>query len=89
MSDIPLKRKSGKVAFLLWLFLGGFGAHMFYLGRYSDAVAVIVAIWIGWAIHPIIPFVAIIVSGIVLVDRVAGHNERVEEEERRSGARDS
>ncbi|HET6159435.1 MAG TPA: TM2 domain-containing protein [Dongiaceae bacterium] len=26
-------RKSGLVAYLLWMFLGGFGMHNFYLGR--------------------------------------------------------
>ncbi len=32
-------KKSGVVAYLLWFFLGGFGAHRFYLGSTGPAIA--------------------------------------------------
>ncbi len=33
MSDVNEKPRTVKVAYLLWLFLGAFGAHRFYMGR--------------------------------------------------------
>lgn len=35
-------KKSALIAYLLWWFLGGFGAHRFYLGRTGSAVAMLV-----------------------------------------------
>ncbi|GGF66115.1 hypothetical protein GCM10007301_27240 [Azorhizobium oxalatiphilum] len=40
--------KSTGVAYLLWFFLGGLGAHRFYLGRTGSAVAQLVLCLIGW-----------------------------------------
>jgi TM2 domain-containing membrane protein YozV len=41
-------RKSSGVAYLLWFFLGGFGAHRFYLGRTGTAVAQLLLLLLGW-----------------------------------------
>ena len=41
-------RKSTGVAYLLWFFLGGFGAHRFYLGRTGTAVAQLLLLLLGW-----------------------------------------
>jgi TM2 domain-containing membrane protein YozV len=38
-------KKSAGVAYLLLFFLGGFGAHRFYLGRQGSAVAQIAILW--------------------------------------------
>jgi TM2 domain-containing membrane protein YozV len=44
------QKKSGVVAFLFWLFLGGLGAHRFYLGRPgSGAVQLLLSIF-GWGL---------------------------------------
>jgi len=32
-------KKSELIAYLLWFFLGGFGAHRFYIGRIGSAIA--------------------------------------------------
>lgn len=40
--------KSMGVAYILALFLGGFGAHRFYLGRTGSAVAQLVLFILGW-----------------------------------------
>lgn len=42
-------RKSAGVAYLLWLFLGGFGGHRFYLGQIGTAVTQLLLLVIGWA----------------------------------------
>lgn len=34
-------KKSALIAYLLWFFLGGLGAHRFYLGRTGSAVAIL------------------------------------------------
>lgn len=41
-------KKSTGVAFLFWFFLGGLGAHRFYLGRTGSAVAQLLMSVIGW-----------------------------------------
>jgi len=37
MSESNQSTKSAAVAYLLWFFLGGFGAHRFYMGRTGSA----------------------------------------------------
>ncbi|NGM46833.1 TM2 domain-containing protein [Rhodobacter sp. SGA-6-6] len=41
------ERKSTGVAYLLWFFLGGLGAHRFYLGRPGTAVIQILLLLTG------------------------------------------
>jgi TM2 domain-containing membrane protein YozV len=41
-------RKSTGVSYLLWFFLGGFGAHRFYLGRPISGVAQLALGLFGW-----------------------------------------
>ena len=54
------KRKSTGVAYLLWFFLGMFGAHRFYLGETGTGVTQLVLSVIGWA-------TAIFVVGLFLL----------------------
>lgn len=42
-------KKSALIAYLLWFFLGGFGAHRFYLGSIGSAVAILLLWLLGWA----------------------------------------
>jgi TM2 domain-containing membrane protein YozV len=58
-------RKSVGAAYLLWFFLGGFGAHRFYLAQTGTAVAQLLLLLLGW-----IPFfIGWAVLGVwVLVD---------------------
>lgn len=42
------QKKSAGVSYLLWFFLGGFGAHRFYLGRPVSAVAQLLLGLFGW-----------------------------------------
>ena len=35
-------KKSTLISYLLWFFLGGFGAHRFYLGRTGSAIGMLV-----------------------------------------------
>ena len=41
-------RKSTGVAYLLWFFLGWFGAHRFYLGQTGTAVTQLLLLLLGW-----------------------------------------
>ncbi|WP_293405341.1 TM2 domain-containing protein [Phenylobacterium sp.] len=43
-------KKSTGVAYLLWIFLGGVGAHRFYLGRTGSGIAMLALTILGWAL---------------------------------------
>lgn len=73
-AEYDRKRKSKAVVFLLWFFLGGFGAHRFYTGQIGYAVCMLI---FGWMTLGIWPFI----DGIVLlVSRVDQMNEALEQE---------
>ncbi len=47
-SVAPAQQKSVGIAYLLWFFLGAFGAHQFYLGKTGRAVSYIFTLgWLG------------------------------------------
>ena len=48
MMAFESSKKSQGVAYLLWLFLGGFGGHRFYLGRTGSAVFQLILGVLGW-----------------------------------------
>lgn len=41
-------RKSAGVAYVLWFFLGGFGAHRFYMGTIGAGVTQLILLLLGW-----------------------------------------
>ncbi|MFN3661738.1 NINE protein [Yoonia sp.] len=63
-------KKSLGVAYLLLFFLGGFGAHRFYLGRMGTGFAILFLVWGGVLLSAIlIGIPMLIIGGIwVLVD---------------------
>src|SRR5947209_6814992 len=44
--------KESGIAYLFWFFLGGFGAHHFYLNQTAQGVTMLVLNLIGWALSP-------------------------------------
>jgi len=42
------QKKSTGAAYLLWFFLGTFGAHRFYLGEFGTAIAQLLLGLLGW-----------------------------------------
>lgn len=78
-------RKETSIAYLLWFFLGGFGAHRFYLGKTGTAVTILVISLISAVLTIVlIGFVGLFAVGIwVLVDAflipgwIRTHNEGV------------
>ncbi len=64
------EKKSTGVAYLLWIFLAGFGAHRFYLGKTGSAVAQLILIVGGILLSAILVGVPmLIIGGIwILVD---------------------
>ncbi|MBU7592224.1 TM2 domain-containing protein [Metabacillus halosaccharovorans] len=71
-SEFDKRKKSKVVTFLLWFFLGTFGAHRFYTGQTGYAIAMLL---LGWATLGIWPFI----DGIVcLVSKVDSINEEIE-----------
>ena len=65
-------RKSVGVAYLLWFFLGMFGAHRFYLGETGTAVAQLLLLIVGAVLTIVlIGFLLLGVLGVwVLLDAV-------------------
>jgi TM2 domain-containing membrane protein YozV len=62
--------KSTGAAYLLWFFLGTFGAHRFYLGRTGTAVTQLLMTIIGWLTVVLVVgiFILIAVGIWLLVD---------------------
>ena len=58
-------KKSTAVAYVLWFFLGGLGAHRFYLGRTGSAVGMLVLTIVGWL--TIVLYIGIILLLAVVV----------------------
>lgn len=63
-------RKSTGVAYLLWIFLGGFGGHRFYAGKTGSAIAMLALTILGVILSIVgVGFVLLIAVGIwTLVD---------------------
>jgi TM2 domain-containing membrane protein YozV len=49
MMAYDAQKKSTLIAYLLWWFLGYFGAHRFYLGRTGSAIAMLLLTLISFA----------------------------------------
>jgi TM2 domain-containing membrane protein YozV len=63
--------KNKWVALLLWLFLGGVGAHQFYVGNNGRAIWYIVGLTVGWLLI-VPPFIVGIQLVIDLIDILQG-----------------
>lgn len=78
-------KKSALVAYILWFFLGGFGAHRFYLGRTGSAVGLLVLfivsilltlVLIG-AVGLLIVAIWLIVDAFLIPGIVSEYNQRL------------
>lgn len=71
LSEFNSRRKNRTTALLLTLFLGGFGAHRFYLGQ----------VWLGvlYVVFSLtfIPLVVSFIELFLIGGRVDRHNERI------------
>lgn len=52
-------KKSTGVAYVLWIFLGMFGAHRFYTGRIGTAVVILTMTLVGLILLPLLLIAAI------------------------------
>lgn len=84
LAELGGSRKDTTVAVLLCLFLGGLGAHRFYLGQSLLGILYIccfIPYWIlsmllFFGIPLILPFFVLIVEAFLLGGRVRNYNER-------------
>lgn len=66
--------KSTAVAYLLWFFLGGFGAHRFYLGKTGSAVGLLVLTLLTiWWTFGIPTFIWAIIDAFLIPSIVKEH----------------
>src|SRR4051812_11427260 len=57
------RKKSVAVAYVIWLFFSGFGAHRFYAGRSRSGLAMLLTYIIGWVV--VLQYFQFYVLGIV------------------------
>jgi len=75
-TEVKNRGKDMVVGYLLWWFLGLFGAHRFYMGRTGSAIAMLVlSITL---IGMIATWVWMIVDAFLLHTWIKEHNQRVE-----------
>jgi TM2 domain-containing membrane protein YozV len=70
-AEYDSRRKDAAVAILLALFLGGFGAHHFYLGRTGLGVLYLVFFW------TLIPAIIALIECFLLSERVRRYNDQL------------
>jgi len=64
--ETDTRKKSVTATWLLWLFLGGIGAHRFYLGRVGTGIAMLLTLG-GLSIWTLVD--AFLISGMLRVDK--------------------
>ncbi|MGX9962241.1 TM2 domain-containing protein [Roseomonas sp. F4] len=82
MMQYDAAKKSTLLAYLLWFFLGYFGAHRFYLGRTGSGVAMLliflVSFPLAYVLIGMLGFLAIflwwLVDALLIPGIVASHN---------------
>ena len=73
--------KNGLIAWLLWFFVGGVGAHRFYLGRSgSGIVMALVSLFISPFLFFLPTFIWIILDALMMNTMVKEENMKVQKE---------
>jgi TM2 domain-containing membrane protein YozV len=77
---MPLPYKDSTAAWLLWVFLGAFGAHHFYLGRTQWGVAYAVGFVVSWVLaFVIIGFFGLIALFVLWIIDATKMTERLQQ----------
>ena len=74
LTEMTRRRKDRTVAFVLCLFLGGFGAHRFYLGQAGVGVIYALFCW------TFIPAIVALAELLIILPRVDRYNEQQAQE---------
>lgn len=74
--ETDTRKKSATATWLLWLFLGVFGAHRFYLGRIGTGIAMLITLG-GLLIWDLVD--AFLIPGMLRADKRRVETELLEE----------
>jgi TM2 domain-containing membrane protein YozV len=88
MMRYDANKKSALLAYVLWFFLGWFGLHRMYLGRWGSGLGMLVLNGLSWLTHFIlIGFVGFFVLGVwwlidapLIPGMTSDHNNRLIDE---------
>lgn len=79
-SEMENRKKSTGTAWLLLLFLGGFGAHRFYLGHTGIGIAMVITWVLSWFLLLIPIGIWVLVELFLLSGLIREENQRAEKE---------
>lgn len=79
--------KTSGVAYILWLFLGGLGAHRFYIGRPGSGLAILALMVLGVTLTPspvgslflVIGVIWVIVDLFLIPGMIQAQNDEIRE----------
>ncbi|MCU7558445.1 TM2 domain-containing protein [Macrococcus capreoli] len=77
-TKVMTQKKSTGVAYLLWFFLGGFGAHRFYFGKTASAIGLILLTFLvsSWTFG-IPSLIWLIVDAFLIPNMIKEHEENI------------
>ena len=78
-APLPMPYKDSTAAWLLWVFLGSFGAHHFYLGRTQWGVAYAIGFVVSWLLaFVVIGFLGLIALFVLWIIDATKMTERLQ-----------
>ncbi|MEQ6359492.1 TM2 domain-containing protein [Thermoanaerobacter thermohydrosulfuricus] len=79
--EFDKKKKNPVVAWLLWFFLGGLGAHRLYLGKTASGFVLMgVTLLTAWFTFGIPTFIWLIIDAFLLPGMIGEKNKEIETE---------
>lgn len=80
-TKVMSQKKSTGIAYVLWFFLGGFGAHRFYFGKTASAVGMLaLTLLVSWWMFGIPTLIWLIVDAFLIPKMLKEDEEKIRRE---------